>query len=63
MHARSLQLPRPLPPVGSLLERQVWLAAAANVVTPEQEHTGYVVADLVAKWLLLFVYITTVSNT
>jgi len=40
----------------------VWFAAAANLINEQWEHVGYVVSDLTAKYLLLFVYITTVSN-
>jgi len=40
----------------------VWFAAAANLINEKWEHVGYVVSDLTAKYLLLFVYITTVSN-
>lgn len=40
----------------------VWFAAAANFIDERLEHAAYVVSDLIAKYLLLFVYITTVSN-
>ena len=40
----------------------VWLLAASNVVTVAEERIGYVIGDLVAKYLLLFVYVTAISN-
>ena len=36
----------------------VWLLGASNVITVFQEHAGYVICDLCAKYLLLFVYMT-----
>uniref|UniRef100_A0A7S3B639 Uncharacterized protein n=1 Tax=Haptolina ericina TaxID=156174 RepID=A0A7S3B639_9EUKA len=40
----------------------VWVLGASNIVTPEIEHCGYVICDLLAKYVLLYVYSATVSN-
>ena len=39
----------------------VWLLGASNVITVFQEHAGYVICDMCAKYLLLFVYISHVN--
>jgi bacteriorhodopsin len=39
----------------------VWLLGAFNVITVFQEHAGYVICDMCAKYLLLFVYISHVN--
>ena len=39
----------------------VWVVAAAQLISPEEEHAAYVLGDLSAKYMLLFVYITRVA--
>jgi hypothetical protein len=44
-------------PGGSTFNHQVvWLLSACQLLSAGQEHVGYVVADVLAKHLLLFVY-------
>lgn len=40
----------------------VWLLSVLHVIDAEIEQLGYVCGDIAAKYLLLFVYVTTVSN-
>jgi len=40
----------------------VWALAAADAISVEVEHMGYVASDMAAKFLLLFVYIASVNN-
>jgi len=40
----------------------VWVLGAFNAITPFEEHLGYVLGDLCAKYLLLFVYISHVNG-
>lgn len=40
----------------------VWILAALDILDAERERIGYICCDLTAKYLLLFVYTTTVSN-
>ena len=39
----------------------VWLLSAFDWISVESEHHGYIAGDLVAKYLLLFVYTLSVS--
>ena len=36
----------------------VWLLSALDYLSPFTEHIGYVLSDLCAKYLLLFVYVS-----
>ena len=40
----------------------VWALAASDAISPEVEHVGYIFADLLAKFLLMFVYVASVNN-
>ena len=40
----------------------VWALAACGTLSIEVEHMGYIVADLFAKFLLMFVYVVSVNN-
>jgi len=40
----------------------VWALAACDSISTEAEHVGYIVGDLLAKFLLLFVYVASVNN-
>ena len=39
----------------------VWLLGALQLITVFEEHVGYVIGDLCAKYLLLFVYVSHVN--
>ena len=40
----------------------VWALAASDAISPEVEHVGYISSDLLAKFLLMFVYVASVNN-
>ena len=40
----------------------MWVLGATNTISPFAEHAGYVVCDLSAKYLLLFVYLSHVNG-
>merc|ERR1719199_1135643 len=40
----------------------VWGLAAADAISVEVEHMGYVASDMAAKFLLLFVYVASLDN-
>ena len=39
----------------------VWLLGATQMITVFEEHVGYVIGDICAKYLLLFVYVSHVN--
>ena len=39
----------------------VWLLGATDLVSAYNEHVGYVMCDLCAKYLLLFVYLSHIN--
>ena len=39
----------------------IWLLGALQLITVFEEHVGYVIGDLCAKYLLLFVYVSHVN--
>ena len=40
----------------------VWLLGATNVIQPFEEHVGYIIGDVCAKYTLLFVYVGSVVS-
>ena len=40
----------------------VWALAACNAISIDLEHIGYIFGDLLAKYLLMFVYVSSVNN-
>ena len=39
----------------------MWLLGATNTISVQSEHVGYVIGDITAKYLLLFVYLSHVN--